>query len=256
MNVLESREGRPLRLRPWVLIAGAAVVVVGVVLGLTLGASSPPPHTGPSSAAKDTASSSGGGPAPTASFYLKATSPAAGTQDVAPNTPISLTFSAPVSLRKAAPVVTPNMAGKWVRTNPTTLTYALDSPLIPSSQVTVTIPGGSHGLQSANGATLPTSHSVAFGVAAGDTLRLQQLLAQLNYLPVGFSPSGPAPARADLAQDQPGTFSWRWPGLPSELTSQWTQGTENRSPRPPWRRSRLRTTSGWTGSPDPRCGPH
>ena len=64
-------------------------------------------------------------------------------------------------------------------------------------------------------------------MAAGDTLRLQQLLAQLNYLPVGFSPSGPAPARADLAQDQPGTFSWRWPGLPTELTSQWTQGTMN-----------------------------
>ena len=74
---------------------------------------------------------------------------------------------------------------------------------------------------------MPASHSVAFGVAAGDTLRLQQLLAQLNYLPVGFSPSGPAPSRADLAQDQPGTFSWRWPGLPTELTSQWTQGTEN-----------------------------
>ena len=64
-------------------------------------------------------------------------------------------------------------------------------------------------------------------MAAGDTLRLQQLLAQLNYLPVGFSPSGPAPARADLAEDQPGTFSWRWPGLPTELTSQWTQGAEN-----------------------------
>ena len=107
------------------------------------------------------------------------------------------------------------------------MTYALASPLIPSSQVTVTIPGGSGGLRSAHGATLPASHSVAFGVAAGDTLRLQQLLAQLNYLPVGFTPSGPAPTRADLAQDQAGTFAWRWPGLPSELTSQWTQGTQN-----------------------------
>ena len=64
-------------------------------------------------------------------------------------------------------------------------------------------------------------------MAAGDTLRLQQLLAQLNYLPLGFSPSGPAPSRADLAEDQAGTFSWRWPGLPTELTSQWTQGTAN-----------------------------
>jgi lipoprotein-anchoring transpeptidase ErfK/SrfK len=91
----------------------------------------------------------------------------------------------------------------------------------------VTIPGGAHGLVSDDGATLTASHSVAFDVAAGDTLRLQQLLAQLNYLPVGFSPSGPAATRADLAVDQAGSFSWRWPGLPSELTSQWTQGTMN-----------------------------
>ena len=91
----------------------------------------------------------------------------------------------------------------------------------------MTIPGGSHGVRSTSGATLEASHTVDFGVAAGDTLRLQQLLAQLNYLPVGFSPSGPAPARADLAEDQPGTFSWRWPGLPTALTSQWTQGTQN-----------------------------
>ncbi len=227
MNVLESREGRPLRLRPSVLLVGAGVIVIGVVLALTLGASSPPPRTGPSSTTRDTTGSSSSDSASTASFYLKATTPAAGAQNVAPNTTISLTFSSPVSLRKASPVLTPSVAGKWVQANPTTLTYALASPLIPSSQVTVTIPGGTNGLRSAGGATLLTSHSVAFGVAAGDTLRLQQLLAQLNYLPVGFSPSGPAPSRADLAQDQPGTFSWRWPGLPTQLTSQWSQGAAN-----------------------------
>ncbi len=231
MNVLESRADRPLRLRPWVLLLGAAVVVA-VVLFLTTGAS-PPTHSGPPSGSSSSRSKSGsGGPAGSGgsaagSFYLKTSNPAPGEQNVAPNATISLTFSAPVSLHQAAPVLSPQIAGKWVRTNATTLSYALDSPLIPSSQVVVTIPGGSGGVRSASGATLPASHSVAFGVAAGDTLRLQQLLAQLNYLPVGFSPSGPAPSRADLAEDQPGTFSWRWPGLPSELTSQWTQGSGN-----------------------------
>ncbi len=227
MNVLESRAGRPLRLRPWVLLVGAAVVIA-VVLFLTLGASSPK-HSAPPSASSSSRSRSGAGAGGSAadSFYLKATTPAAGEQNVAPNATISLTFSAPVSLHQAQPVVSPNTAGKWVQTNATTLSYALASPLIPSSQVVVTIPGGSRGVRSANGATLQASHSVAFGVAAGDTLRLQQLLAQLNYLPVGFSPSGPTASRADLAEDQTGTFSWRWPGLPTELTSQWTQGTAN-----------------------------
>ncbi len=122
-----------------------------------------------------------------------------GRQNVAANTAISLTFSAPVSLQPGRADAHPAIAGKWVQTNATTLTYALDSPLIPSAQMVVTIPGGTHGLRSTGGATLGGSHTVAFGVAAGDTLRLQQLLAQLNYLPVGFSPSGAAPAQADLA---------------------------------------------------------
>jgi lipoprotein-anchoring transpeptidase ErfK/SrfK len=214
-----------------VLLLGAAVVIA-VVLFLTTGAS-PPTHSGPPSGSSSSRSKSGaGGPAGSGgsaadSFYLKTSNPAPGEQNVAPNATISLTFSSPVSLHQAAPVLSPQIAGKWVRTNATTLSYTLDSPLIPSSQVVVTIPGGSRGVRSASGATLPASHSVAFGVAAGDTLRLQQLLAQLNYLPVGFSPSGPAPSRPDLAEDQPGTFSWRWPGLPSELTSQWTQGSGN-----------------------------
>jgi lipoprotein-anchoring transpeptidase ErfK/SrfK len=226
LSVLESRAGRLLRLHPWILLLGAAVVAVVVVLVLVHG-SSTPTHTG--SATADSSSSSakagaGDSKAASTTFHLASTSPAPGQQNVATNATISLTFSAPVSLRAAAPTLTPDIAGKWVQTSATTLTYALDSPLIPSSTMAVTIPGGTHGLRSTQGATLPASHTVDFGVAAGDTLRLQQLLAQLNYLPVGFSPSGPAPARADLAQDQPGSFSWRWAGLPSELTSQWSQG--------------------------------
>jgi peptidoglycan hydrolase-like protein with peptidoglycan-binding domain len=91
----------------------------------------------------------------------------------------------------------------------------------------VTIPGGRSGLHGRNGAALAAPATLSFTVAQGDTLRLQQLLAQLEYLPVGFTPSGPAPAPADLATDQPGSFAFRWPNMPPELTSQWTQGTTN-----------------------------
>ncbi len=234
LSVLESRAGGPSRLRPWVLLLGAALVVLVVVAVVMLvNGSSAPKHpgsaNGDSSSAKSASGSSGsGGPAAASgSFRLASASPAAGEENVAPNTAISLTFSAPVSLRAAAPTLTPDIAGKWVQTNATTLTYALDSPLIPSTQMVVTIPGGTHGLRSTQGATLAASRTVDFVVAAGDTLRLQQLLAQLNYLPVGFTPTGPAPSRSDLAQDQPGSFSWRWAGLPSALTAQWTQGTMN-----------------------------
>jgi lipoprotein-anchoring transpeptidase ErfK/SrfK len=153
--------------------------------------------------------------------------PAAGAQDVASNTPISVTFSQPVALGKVTPQLSPAFGGKWVRTGKDTLTYELNSPLIPSSRVVVTIPGGSSGVRGENGAKLSTSTTVSFNVVAGDELRLQQLLAGLNFLPLGFAPSGPAPTRANLATDQAGTFAWRWPNLPSDLTSMWTQGTEN-----------------------------
>ena len=225
MNVLESKAGGPLRLRPWVLLVSAVVIVVAALYLAT--GSSPSNHLSSSLASRDTSSQSSSSRSSAAAFSLETTNPAPGAQNVAPNTTISVTFSAPVSLRKAMPQLSPAIGGKWVQTSATTLSYALDSPLIPGTQEVLTIPGGSSGVHATNGAILAASHTVTFNVAAGDTLRLQQLLAGLNFLPVGFTPTGPAPSRADLAQDQTGTFTWRWPGLPAELTSQWTQGTAN-----------------------------
>jgi lipoprotein-anchoring transpeptidase ErfK/SrfK len=227
MNVLESRADRPLRLRPWVLLAGA-VVIIAAVLYVTISSSGSGGGNDPSASngatgggatAGNTGSHNGG-------LALKATSPAAGAENVPANTPISVIFSAPVSLHQA-PTLSPKIAGRWVQTTPTTLTYQLESPLIPSSKEIITIPGGSQGVRGTDGGALSSSKSVSFGVARGSTLRLQQLLAGLDYLPVGFTPSGPQPARADLAQDEVGTFTWRWTTLPSQLTSQWTQGASN-----------------------------
>jgi lipoprotein-anchoring transpeptidase ErfK/SrfK len=225
MNVLESRAGRPLLLRPWVLLVGAAVIVAAALYFAT--GSSPSTHPGSPGGSRSSSQSSSSSSRSAPSLVLETTTPAPGAQNVAPNTTISVTFSAAVSLRRAILQLTPDIGGKWVQTSPTTLSYALDSPLIPSTHEVLTIPGGSAGVHATDGATLATSHTVTFDVAAGDTLRLQQLLAGLNYLPVGFTATGPAPARGDLAQDQTGTFSWRWPGLPTDLTSQWAQGTEN-----------------------------
>ena len=224
MNVLESRPGRPLPLRPWVLVLGAAVIVAAALYLAT--GSSPSTHRG-SATGSQSSSHSGPSRSPAKKFFLKATYPAPGAQNVAPNTTISVTFSSPVSVRMATLRLSPAIGGKWVQTGASTLSYALDSPLIPSTREVLTIPGGSAGVHATNGAILADSHSVTFDVAAGDTLRLQQLLAGLNFLPVAFTATGPPPSRANLAQDQAGSFSWRWPGLPAELTSQWAQGTES-----------------------------
>jgi lipoprotein-anchoring transpeptidase ErfK/SrfK len=189
------------------------------------GGSSPPSH--PHHASRSGGSASASTDAALSGFFVKSSTPAKGAQNVASNTSISITFSKPVALGKVTPQLSPAFGGKWVRSRKDTLTYELNSPLIPSSNVVVTIPGGSSGVRSANGAKLSKSTTVSFSVVPGDELRLQQMLAGLNFLPVSFAPSGPAPTRPNLATDQPGTFAWRWPNLPSQLTSMWTQGTEN-----------------------------
>jgi len=66
-------------------------------------------------------------------------------------------------------------------------------------------------------------------VAGGTTLRLQQLLAGLGYLPLDFTPSAPVgsdPESQDAAAFTPpaGTFSWHWPTTPPTLLAQWKAG--------------------------------
>ena len=160
-------------------------------------------------------------------FYLKSSVPEAGDEDVASNTTITLTFSEPFDLKKAAPVLSPDIGGKWVQASPTMLAYHLDSPFVPSTQETITVPGGTSGLRATDGTELSGHPSVSFDVAAGDMLRVQELLAGLDYLPLTYTQIGPTPAVGNLALDQPGSFAWRWPDQPSQLTSLWTQGTTN-----------------------------
>jgi lipoprotein-anchoring transpeptidase ErfK/SrfK len=204
-----------------------ALIIAAVVIFSTR--SSPPshPHESASASTSDHGGSSRAASSSPRGFFVKSYTPAAGAENVASNAAISVTFSTPVTLSKVTPHLVPSVAGTWVRTGTDTLTYDLDSPLIPSSHEILTIPGGSSGVRGTNGAKLSSSASFSFNVVAGDTLRLQQLLAQLDFLPLGFSPTGAAPSKADLATDQAGTFSWRWPNMPAELTSQWTQGTDN-----------------------------
>ncbi len=169
--------------------------------------------------------------------------------------PSPLTFSKPVSLHQAAPALTPAIAGKWVQTNPTTLSYALDSPLIPSSQEVVTIPGGAHGLRSTDGATLPS--------LAHRRLRC----GRRRHAPAAAAP-GPAqlpagglrPERTRPDPRRPGRGPGRvpsrgaGPACPRSSPPSGPRAPPTRSPRRRSRPSRPRTTSASTGSPVPPCG--
>jgi lipoprotein-anchoring transpeptidase ErfK/SrfK len=209
---------------PWgrrILVAAGIVVLVAVAAGVayTVGKKG----TGPSGASSSTTAPARA----VAPLVLKSSSPVGNAATVASNASITLKFSAPISRTSTLPTLAPPVSGTWAQPAPNTLQYELAGPMIPSTHEVVTVPDGARGVRGRNGSALRTAASIGFTVSDGSFLRLQQLLAELDYLPLSFTPSGPAPAAKDQAEPQPGALNWRWPTLPAALTSQWLPGYEN-----------------------------
>jgi peptidoglycan hydrolase-like protein with peptidoglycan-binding domain len=239
MQVLEGRgqtprHGRtPRRGLPWILGLTVLLVIV-VVLALTLGGGGGKGSGGGSHGdAGASAASSKKGKTTSAhvhhvpTYELVSSSPSDDAENVASDADLTLTFSDPVSLGSVRPTLSPTVAGTWEQDTSTTIRFDADAPFIPEQTETVTVPGGSSGLRAENGGELAAPATFSFTTAVGDTLRLQQLLAELNYLPLSFTPTGPAPTGKEAAEPAQGTFAWRWSTLPASLTSIWTQGEYN-----------------------------
>jgi peptidoglycan hydrolase-like protein with peptidoglycan-binding domain len=152
--------------------------------------------------------------------------PAPGASGVPTDATVSVSFSVPLSPTSPTPSLTPAVSGVWQEVTPETFAFVASAPLVPSATETVNIPGGSGGVTSSTGKALAQSTAATFTVAAGSTLRLQQLLAQLGYLPVSFTPARPLTAPQEAAQAQEGSFEWRW-NEPASLISLWTVGAAN-----------------------------
>jgi hypothetical protein len=144
--------------------------------------------------------------------------PSAGSR-ISPLTPLTLTFAQPVSevLGSHLPVLTPAMPGRWEQVDSNTLLFhpsGLGFGL--GGTVDVRIPGQTLGWQ----------------VAPGSTLRLQELLARLGYLPLNWTqssdpPPTPASEVAAAVRAPHGAFSWRYPETPASLETLWHAGAWN-----------------------------
>jgi peptidoglycan hydrolase-like protein with peptidoglycan-binding domain len=222
-----AAHGPPSRRWRWIVVVVVVVVAVGTgafLLGRTT--------TRSSASGGGTSGASGGTGgtavpttvAPAHPLTLVSTTPASRATGVASDSPVQVVFSSPVSLASVHPTLSPPVAGSWALATPTTAVFHATAPLVPAATETLTVPGGPTGVRATDGGRLAAPATVTFTVATGSTLRLQQLLATLNYLPLSFTPSGPAPSPVEQASPQPGSFAWRWPGLPANLTSLWTPG--------------------------------
>ena len=208
--------------RRWIA-GGLALVVLAVAVGAFLvGRHS---HSTGASASAGSGSSSTT-TAPAAPLTVTSTIPAQGATQVPSDQAVTVNLSAPVSRVIGTPTFSPPVAGSWRQAGPRTLVFDATAPFIPTTTETLTIPAGSAGPSSIRGAALAAPVSVTFAVAQASTERLQQLLAQLGYLPLTFTATG-TPTPNGAASAQPGTFAWRWTSLPPDLTSLWTEGSEN-----------------------------
>lgn len=146
---------------------------------------------------------------------------------IKPSTPITLTFSKPVStaLGTHMPPVSPN-AGSWhtvnshtIRFEPTGYGYGL------AAKVQLALPSG---VRILGGQTGSQGNTASYTVPGGSMLRVQQLLSQLGYLPLTFK-GADVPltntAQEAAAVDPPkGTFDWKYANTPAALKSFWKPG--------------------------------
>ena len=168
---------------------------------------------------------------------LAVADPAPGSTTAAPNSPISLTFAEPVSkvLGSTRPRLSPRVTGSWSEPSANTLVFTPSGlGFGPRTTVTVTfdrplsVVGGT-------GATVASASSTyRFTTTPGSMLRLEQILAQLHYLPLEFVPTAghSVPATfagevASMSQPLAGHFAWRWDSTPAALEDQWTAGSAN-----------------------------
>jgi hypothetical protein len=158
--------------------------------------------------------------------------PAAGV-DLAPDRPITLTFSRPVRsiFGTRLPTIIPATPGQWQRLDAHTLSFeprGLGYPL--SGHVAIRLPERV-GLAQATGGG--STRTLQWDVRHGTILRLEQLLAQAGYLPLSWSPAADPPTPtvhdelAATADPPAGRFQWRFENTPHELHALWKTGEWN-----------------------------
>ncbi len=233
---------KPLKKRGLALTASSAALVLGAGVAIVAFAApgshasavSPVSYAHQAGTSNKAATAAPAGPA--AALQLAAVSPAAGAKGVNGANPIRVQFSAPLAATSPMPTLSPKIAGSWSVSGDT----AIFTPTVgyfENTKVKVTIPSGmvsAAGASAGSGGTLAAATSETFTTGSFSTLRLQQVLAQLGYLPLTWkATSGPAisagNARAELSaayRAPAGTFSWQG-SYPWNLTDQWKAGSYN-----------------------------
>jgi lipoprotein-anchoring transpeptidase ErfK/SrfK len=226
--------GRHRRRNPWVKKVGIGTAVAlacgSAAAGTTFALKTSTPPNRALALASGAAQAAGRGASSAASLRVLSISPSNSADPVTAVNPVRLVFSAPLARNSPLPTFSPAIAGRWHAVGGRTIVFTPAAPLEPSTEVTLQIPAGSSGLRSATGALLAGPVTAQFQAGGQSTLRLEQLLAQLGYLPMSWTHQGAGAVAASYTSRRPaddapagGTLTWQ-SGYPAALTSQWQPG--------------------------------
>ena len=239
-RMASGREAGRLRARRSVLITAvsAALVVIAGVTILLVGPGKITLRATSVAASRQDGQNPAHTAHPAPALQVTSVTPGANSRSVNGTSPIQVGFSAPLAADSPLPKVSPSVAGSW-KVDGRTATFTPATGFPEDTTVTVSIPGGSAGTQSAAGAKagaggyLASGFTRSFSTASYSTLRLEQLLAQLGYLPLTWTASGTPVQSSDTAGQlaaaysaPAGSFSWE-SGYPSVLHSFWSEDADN-----------------------------
>jgi hypothetical protein len=222
-----DRSKRP----PWMIAtaAGAAAVIAIALIIVAVGGSSH--HTTANAASTNTGSTRTIHKVATkkaVELTVSSSSPSDGATGVDGADPITITYSGKLTSGTPLPTLSPSIAGSWKIAGNQAI-FTPDVGYTAGTHVTVNIPA------TTSGTTTTAAMTTSFTTGQYSTLRLEQLLSQLGYLPVSWAaaestgdvPAGDANAQLSAAYNPPtGSFSFN-SGYPSALTDQWTVGSDN-----------------------------
>ena len=138
--------------------------------------------------------------------------------NVAAGSTISVQFSTALAPDSPLPTLNPPVAGAWAVLSPSLLQYQAPGRSSPARPRRSPCPAAPPAWWAPRASTWPRRVTSQFTVAPGSILRLQQLLAELGYLPLTFTPASPVTSPTQVGNDQVGSFTWRWPDQPLSLT--------------------------------------
>ncbi|HLH99697.1 MAG TPA: L,D-transpeptidase family protein [Acidimicrobiales bacterium] len=186
---------------------------------------------------------------PPAPLTISKVTPAAQATGVATDQSIAISFSHRVAAGSPHPTLTPTVLGRWHRRG-RSLVFRPTAGYLPATKISVAVSPDTKTIENGQTVKLGKAYHTSFTIGTGSVLRLQQLLAELGYLPLNFVPSGQShsssrgdstaalvrstglarePQTADKVSTNPaaGHFAWKYGNVPAGLSQQWQPGTYN-----------------------------